>query len=351
MRYNQLGRTGLYVSELCLGTMTFGGDQAASGARSARSSRMRSTPSSAARSPPASTSSTPRTSIPSGASEKLLGQALKNLGVRAQRRGDRHQGLRRDGRRAERPRRLARPHHGLGRAQPRAAADRPHRPLPDPRQRYRRRRSRRRCARSTTSCAAGWSATSAAPTGRPGRSPRRWASPSGAARRASRRCRPTTRSPAATSSASSCRCSSRSSVGLMVWSPLAGGLLSGKFGPGAPGSRRTRAARASTSRRSTRTAPGPASRRCARSPTRHGVSVARVALAWLLAKPFVTSVIIGAKESTSSTTTLPRPRFRLTAEELARLDAVSALPSEYPGWMLERQNAGRRPKAVGPDRD
>jgi aryl-alcohol dehydrogenase-like predicted oxidoreductase len=81
----------------------------------------------------------------------------------------------------------------------------------------------------------------------------------------------------------------------MVWSPLAGGLLSGKFGPGSATGRRARAAPASTSRRSTRSAPGRCVDAMREIGEAHGVSVARVALAWLLAKPFVTSVIIGAK--------------------------------------------------------
>ena len=129
-------------------------------------------------------------------------------------------------------------------------------------------------------------------------------------------------------------------VGLMVWSPLAGGLLSGKFdrdGNGPDGSRRAtfdfppvnkdRAFDCIDAMRPIAEA--------------HGVSVARVALAWLLQKPVVTSVIIGAKNTDQLDDNLAAANLTLTDEELAKLDEVSALPPEYPGWMIERQNADR----------
>jgi aryl-alcohol dehydrogenase-like predicted oxidoreductase len=136
-------------------------------------------------------------------------------------------------------------------------------------------------------------------------------------------------------------------LGLMVWSPLAGGLLSGKFGPGAPtveGARRTtfdfppvdleRAWACVAAMREIGKA--------------HGVSVARVALAWLLAKPHVMSVIIGAKTVDQLADNLAAADLALTADDMRRLDEVSALPEEYPGWMLARQGALRRPKPFAP---
>ncbi|MBU6426176.1 MAG: aldo/keto reductase, partial [Rhodospirillales bacterium] len=75
-----------------------------------------------------------------------------------------------------------------------------------------------------------------------------------------------------------------------------------------------------------------------------GVSVARVALAWLLGKPHVTSVIIGAKNTAQLDDNLAAITLELSADEMTRLDAVSALPAEYPGWMLERQNRNRVPE-------
>jgi aryl-alcohol dehydrogenase-like predicted oxidoreductase len=129
-------------------------------------------------------------------------------------------------------------------------------------------------------------------------------------------------------------------VGLMVWSPLAGGLLSGKFGPGSNGPLdarrasfdfppvdRERAWRVIAEMREVAVA--------------HDASVARVALAWLLAKPWVSSVIIGAKRTEQLRDNIAASELRLSQAEMAALDAVSALPAEYPGWMLDRQ-AGRR---------
>ncbi len=136
-------------------------------------------------------------------------------------------------------------------------------------------------------------------------------------------------------------------LGLMVWSPLAGGLLSGKFGPGAPtpeGARRTAFdfPPVDTARAWACVA---VMREVAAA---HGVSVAQVALAWLLAKPQVMSIIIGAKSLAQLEDNLAAADLVLTAEELTRLDEVSALPSEYPGWMLERQGGTRRPKPFLP---
>ena len=73
----------------------------------------------------------------------------------------------------------------------------------------------------------------------------------------------------------------------------------------------------------------------------HGVSVARVAIAWLLHKEPVTSVIIGAKNTEQLQDNLAATELRLTNEEMAALDKVSALPPEYPGWMVGRLSSDR----------
>lgn len=136
-------------------------------------------------------------------------------------------------------------------------------------------------------------------------------------------------------------------MGLMVWSPLAGGLLSGKYGPGAPGN--------GEGRRATFDFPPVDKDRAFECvalmrdiAAEHGASVAEVALAYILSKPFVTSVIIGAKRVEQLEENLKAVKLRLDADDLARLDAVSALPPEYPGWMLERQSAARRPQPFEP---
>jgi len=70
-----------------------------------------------------------------------------------------------------------------------------------------------------------------------------------------------------------------------------------------------------------------------------------VALAYILAKPFVSTVIIGAKTPEQLDDNLEAANLGLSAEEMAKLDEVSTLPAEYPGWMLARQGGERRPKA------
>ena len=127
-------------------------------------------------------------------------------------------------------------------------------------------------------------------------------------------------------------------VAILPWSPLAGGLLSGKFDPDKPRGRRGRGARSSTSLPSTAPACRACSPRCARSPRRRASSVARVALAWQLTRPFVTSVIIGAKSREQLVDNLAAVDVKLPAEHVQKLDEASALPKEYPGWMLEFQN-------------
>lgn len=127
-------------------------------------------------------------------------------------------------------------------------------------------------------------------------------------------------------------------LGLMVWSPLAGGLLTGKFkreGQGPGGARRTAFDFPPVNRERAfdcvDVMRGIADAR--------GLSIARIALAYLLAKPFVTSVIIGARSMQQLDDNLAASDVRLTAEEMAKLDQVSALPPEYPGWMVEFQGA------------
>jgi aryl-alcohol dehydrogenase-like predicted oxidoreductase len=76
----------------------------------------------------------------------------------------------------------------------------------------------------------------------------------------------------------------------------------------------------------------------------HETSVARIALAWMLRKKGVTSIIIGAKKEEQLRDNITATTLTLSADEMSRLDAVSELSSEYPGWMVERQMAGRLPE-------
>jgi aryl-alcohol dehydrogenase-like predicted oxidoreductase len=129
-------------------------------------------------------------------------------------------------------------------------------------------------------------------------------------------------------------------LGLMVWSPLAGGLLSGKFAPDGKGPEGAR--RASFDfpvvDKARAFAVVDAMRPIAE---RHQASVAQVALAWLLSRPQVSTVIIGAKTPEQLTDNLGASALELTAEDLQALDDVSKLPPEYPGWMLAMQGQYR----------
>jgi aryl-alcohol dehydrogenase-like predicted oxidoreductase len=133
-------------------------------------------------------------------------------------------------------------------------------------------------------------------------------------------------------------------LGVMVWSPLAGGFLSGKF---------TREKRGDNdSRRTTFDFPPVDEEHAyavidAIAPVAkaHGATVARVALAWLLQRKGVMSVIIGAKTIQQLDDNLAAADLTSSAEEIAALDEVSALKPEYPGWMLARQAEGRVPAA------
>lgn len=124
-------------------------------------------------------------------------------------------------------------------------------------------------------------------------------------------------------------------VGLMVWSPLAGGLLSGKYDRDGQGE----------GRRANFDFPPVARERAfdvidAMRPIAEarGVSVAQIALAWLLHQPAVTSVIVGAKRVEQLADNIAATDVVLSPEDLATLDGVSKLAPEYPGWMFERQN-------------
>ncbi len=129
-------------------------------------------------------------------------------------------------------------------------------------------------------------------------------------------------------------------TGLLVWSPLAGGLLSGRF------SRNNQ--KPEGSRRSEFDFPIVDKERTwnvldviAPIAQAHNCSAARISLAWLLSRPFVTAVILGAKRLDQLKDNLQVLDVKFTEDELKKLDEVSKLPPEYPGWMLQVQSNGR----------
>src|SRR5438552_192739 len=135
-------------------------------------------------------------------------------------------------------------------------------------------------------------------------------------------------------------CLEAEKMGLLVWSPLAGGLLSGKFS-------RTNQ-KPEGSRRSEFDFPVVDKERTwkildAMAPIAkaHHCSPARISLAWLLTRPVVTSVILGAKRLDQLQDNLAAVELKLSEDEITQLDEVSALPAEYPSWMIPFQNADR----------
>ena len=133
-------------------------------------------------------------------------------------------------------------------------------------------------------------------------------------------------------------------LALMPWSPLAGGFISGKY------SRTTQ--KAGNSRRDEFDFPPVNKERAydiidvlAEIAKEHDTSVARIALAWILQKKYVTSIIIGAKNNEQLMDNIASTLVKLSDEEMEKLDTVSELASEYPGWMVARQSDGRWPES------
>ncbi|MDQ4420359.1 aldo/keto reductase [Sphingobium sp. DEHP117] len=123
-------------------------------------------------------------------------------------------------------------------------------------------------------------------------------------------------------------------LGLTVWSPLAGGFLTGKYRRGAQPDEGTRAADFPAM-------PMDVDRSYAtldvmrQVADTHGASLAQIALAWLLERQPVTSILLGASKSDQLADTLKAVNVRLSAEQCAALDAVSAGEPRYPHWFLE----------------
>jgi aryl-alcohol dehydrogenase-like predicted oxidoreductase len=131
-------------------------------------------------------------------------------------------------------------------------------------------------------------------------------------------------------------------LAIMPWSPLAGGLLSGKFdleNPGPQDARRAKFDFPPVNRERAKVV-----LRALRSVSDElGISVARTALAWLLTRPFITSVIIGAKTQEQLIDNLESINVNLSEQHIRQIEEASQLPSEYPGWMVPWQQRDRKP--------
>ena len=134
-------------------------------------------------------------------------------------------------------------------------------------------------------------------------------------------------------------------VGIMVWSPMQGGLLSGKFRRGA--------AAPPESRLNTLDAPGTIDRErlyaivdsLAKIAGERGVSIAQVTLNWAVRKPGVDTVIIGARNEQQLRDNLAAATWTLSDAEVESLDEVSALPLPYPNWHQQKFGGDRNPPA------
>jgi aryl-alcohol dehydrogenase-like predicted oxidoreductase len=131
-------------------------------------------------------------------------------------------------------------------------------------------------------------------------------------------------------------------MALMVWSPLAGGFLSGKYRRGKDPE--------GDSRRKVFDFP-PVDKEKAYDiievmdeiAGNHNASVAQIALAWLLHQDVVTSIIIGTKRIDQLEDNLKAVDISFTDDELQKLDEISRLKPEYPGWMTEYMQGDRNP--------
>lgn len=129
-------------------------------------------------------------------------------------------------------------------------------------------------------------------------------------------------------------------LGIMPWSPLAGGFLSGKY------NRNNQTSEGS--RRDSFDFP-PVNKDKAYDiidvitevGKQYNVSAAQVALAWVRQQNGITSTIIGAKRAEQLHDNIKSTELNLSEADLKRIDEVSALPKEYPGWMVERQSGDR----------
>ncbi|MFB0611847.1 aldo/keto reductase [Aurantiacibacter poecillastricola] len=128
-------------------------------------------------------------------------------------------------------------------------------------------------------------------------------------------------------------------LSLMVWSPLLGGLLSGKYDFGADGGVEGEGRRAKLDfPRADKDLAAKAVEAMRPMAERHGVTVPAIALAWLLHQPVTASVIMGAKRQDQLAQNLAATDVVLSSEELATLDAIGKLEDEYPAWAIKAQD-------------
>jgi aryl-alcohol dehydrogenase-like predicted oxidoreductase len=124
-------------------------------------------------------------------------------------------------------------------------------------------------------------------------------------------------------------------IGVMPWSPLAGGLLSGKYtrqNPKGDGGRSSTFDFLPNDREKVYDVV----ERVRAIGAAHNASPAQVSLAWMLTRPFVSSILLGANKMAQLEDNLGAVNVRLTPEEIADLDQLTAPAAMYPNWFTDR---------------
>lgn len=143
-------------------------------------------------------------------------------------------------------------------------------------------------------------------------------------------------------------CLQEEKIGLLAWSPLDGGFLTGKFtrdGAMVPGTRQA-ALQGYPPVNKERAFDCIDVMKIIAEET--GATIPQIAIAWVLHRPAVASVLVGARRVEQLVDNLPATDVVLNADQMARLNAISQLPSEYPEWMLTRQAPSRLPPPFKP---
>ena len=141
-------------------------------------------------------------------------------------------------------------------------------------------------------------------------------------------------------------------IGILVWSALAGGFLSGKYSRDAAAESGTRFAEAGQFVMFERERAFDVVDVVKKVAERHGVSAARVSIAWTMAQPAISSVIIGARKNSHLLDNIAAAELELTEQDFAEIDAVTRPGTPYPKWMVNQLDVAEdpRPKVLYPER-
>jgi aryl-alcohol dehydrogenase-like predicted oxidoreductase len=141
-------------------------------------------------------------------------------------------------------------------------------------------------------------------------------------------------------------------IGILVWSPLAGGFLSGKYSRANPAPAGTRFAEAGSFVPFDKETGYRVVDALKEVAARHDASPARVALSWVLGRSAVSSVIVAARKSEQLEDNIRAVDLRLSQEDIRLLDRASDPGIPYPKWMVLQLDTAEDPrsKALYPER-